>query len=143
MISSNKEDYLRAMYHLWEENEVLIKVKHFDETNVKSNEIASYLQVSRPSVSRMMNTLEKDGFVQFQRYGKLKFTKKGEELAKNITAKHRIIELFLTEQLKIKGKKVHNLAHKLEHAFDDECISKLKKLLNNPKKDPHGKPIPR
>jgi len=44
--------------------------------------------------------------------------------------------------LKIDSKNVHQEAHRLEHAFSDDSINKIKKLLGNPKKDPHGKPIP-
>ena len=141
MITDNQEDYMRAMYHLWEENSEIAKIKH-KEIPIKSNEIASYLQVTKPSVSKMVNELSNKGLVKFERYGKLQFTARGKELARKIIVKHRIIELFLNKTLNIDEKKIHDLAHKLEHAFDDECIEKLRKLLGNPKIDPHGKPIP-
>ena len=141
MITTNQEDYLRAMYHIWEENNQIAKIKN-KEVIIKSNEIAEYLNVTKPSVSKMMGELSNKGLVKFERYGSLEFTKKGKETARNIIAKHRIIELFLKNKLKINEKKIHELAHKLEHAFDDECVQKLRTLLGNPKQDPHGKLIP-
>lgn len=132
MESASREDYLRAIYHLMEE-------KH----EVKSVEVADYLEVSKPSVSEMLKTLNSDGLIDYKRYSRVKFTKKGLNAAKGLTARHRIIESFLKDVLKISPKSIHDEAHRLEHAFSDESIERMRKLLNNPKTDPHGKPIPR
>jgi len=143
MVTETQEDYLRAMYHLWEDNKQVAHIKHIPEINIKSSEVAEYLNVTKPTVSKMMFYLKGRGYVNYSKYGKLKFTKKGQDRAKDLTAKHRIIELFLKDMLEIDDKKLHQLAHKLEHAFDDECIDKLHKMLGNPSTDPHGKHIPR
>ncbi|MBI2547782.1 metal-dependent transcriptional regulator [Candidatus Woesearchaeota archaeon] len=146
MISVTQEDYLRALYHLWEENCRIQEIKQKEHAigtkGIKSAEVAIYLHVTKPSVSKMMNELAVKGYVHFERYGRLRFTPKGKKLAEEITAKHRIIEIFLVEILEIRKEKIHGLAHKLEHAFDDECVERLKDLLKHPDKDPHGKPIP-
>ena len=68
---------------------------------------------------------------------------KGRRAAEKLTSKHRIIELFLKEVLKLRKTDFHEEAHRLEHAFSDESIGQIKRLLGNPKKDPHGKPIPK
>ena len=145
MVTASQEDYLRAMYHLWEENLEVARIKHksTDDIGVKSSEIAQYLDVSKASVSKMLNELANKGLIEFERYRKFKFTRKGKEAAKNIITKHRIIESFLKNILHIDDAKIHELAHRLEHAFDNECIDKLNKLLHNPSIDPHGKPIPK
>ena len=52
------------------------------------------------------------------------------------------IERFLQDMLRVNAKKIHEEAHRLEHAFSDESINRLRKVLGNPKYDPHGKPIP-
>jgi len=132
MESASREDYLRAIYHLMEE-----------KNEVKSVEVADYLEVSKPSVSEMLKTLNADGLIDYKRYSRVKFTKKGLNAAKGLTARHRIIESFLKDVLKISPKSIHDEAHRLEHAFSDESIERMRKLLNNPKTDPHGKPIPR
>ena len=132
MESISREDYLRAMYHLIEENE-----------EVKSVEVADYLGVSKPSVSEMLKNLDADGLIQYKKYSKINLTKNGFKAAKNLTARHRIIEAFLKDMLKINPQKIHEEAHRLEHAFSDESIGKMGKILGNPRKDPHGKPIPR
>ena len=131
MFTTNREDYLRGLYILNEE-----------KGEIKSIDLAHYLNVSKPSVSEMVQELNKEGLVSYRKYSKLKFTAKGKRIAQKLTSKHRLIELFLKNVLKIDSKNVHQEAHRLEHAFSDDSINKIKKLLGNPKKDPHGKPIP-
>ena len=130
MFTTNREDYLRGLYILNEE-----------KGEIKSIDLAHYLNVSKPSVSEMVQELNKEGLVSYRKYSKLKFTAKGKRIAQKLTSKHRLIELFLKNVLKIDSKNVHQEAHRLEHAFSDDSINKIKKLLGNPKKDPHGKPI--
>ncbi len=130
MFTANREDYLRGLYILNEE-----------KGEIKSIDLAHYLNVSKPSVSEMVQELNKEGLVSYRKYSKLKFTAKGKRIAQKLTSKHRLIELFLKNVLKIDSKNVHQEAHRLEHAFSDDSINKIKKLLGNPKKDPHGKPI--
>ena len=131
MFTANKEDYLRGIYILEEE-----------KGHIKSIDLAHYLKVSKPSVSEMVKELNKEGLVSYKKYSKLKFTAKGRIIAQKLTSKHRLIESFLKNILKIDSKNIHEEAHRLEHAFSDESVQKLRKLLGNPKKDPHGKPIP-
>ena len=131
MFTANKEDYLRGLYILKEE-----------KGEIKSIDLAHYLNVSKPSVSEMVKELNKEGMVSYKKYSKIKFTTKGRKIAEKLTSKHRLIEFFLKNMLKIKSNNVHREARRLEHAFSDDSIKKLRKLLGNPKKDPHGKPIP-
>ena len=132
MESANKEDYLRGIYHLME-----------DDPDVKSVDLADYLNITKPSVSEMLQQLNREGLVEYKKYSKLKFTSKGKKIAQKLTFKHRIIESFLKNMLRINSEDVHEEAHRLEHAFSDEAIEKLRRLLGNPKEDPHGKPIPK
>lgn len=131
MNSASKEDYLRAIYHLMEE-----------KPRIKSVEIADYLNITKPSVSEMLKNMGKEGIIKHRKYSEIKLTKKGLNWARNLTARHRIIETFLEQKLRINPKKIHEEAHRLEHAFSDDSIEKIRKMLHNPRTDPHGKPIP-
>src|SRR3990167_9133160 len=114
MFTANKEDYLRGLYILEEE-----------KGQIKSIDLAHYLNVSKPSVSEMVQELNKEGLVSYKKYSRLKFTSKGKKIAQKLTSKHRLIELFLKNVLKIDSKNVHQEAHRLEHAFSDESIFKI------------------
>ena len=131
MFTASREDYLWGLYILEEE-----------KVTIKSIDLAHYLDVSKPSVSEMVKELSREGLISHKRYSSLNFTPKGRKIAKKLTSKHRLIELFLKKILRIQSKRIHEEAHRLEHAFSDDSINRIKKLLGNPKKDPHGKPIP-
>jgi DtxR family transcriptional regulator, Mn-dependent transcriptional regulator len=132
MTTQNREDYLRALYVLQEKGQTL-----------RSSDVASYLGVSKPSVSEMVRRLNDEGLIKSAPYAKLHFTPKGKRMAMELTSKHRIIELFLKNVLKRNGSQIHNEAHRLEHAFSNESIAQMRKLMRNPTEDPHGMPIPK
>lgn len=132
MKSASKEDYLRGIYHLMEDNK-----------EIKSVELADYLNITKPSVSQMLQELDKEGMIDYKRYSRLKLTDKGRKIAEKVTFKHRIIETFLKNMLKINSTEIHEEAHRLEHAFSDKSINRLRRILGNPRLDPHGKPIPK
>ena len=134
MINKSREDYLRAIYHLQEEQD--------NTKGCNSIDISNYLQISKSSVSEMLRKLTDEDLINSELYGKVKLTNKGKKIAIEMTRKHRIIEVFLKEILKIKGKKIHEEAHLLEHAFSDESIEALSNLIDNKISCPHGKKIP-
>lgn len=134
MIEKTKEDYLRAIYHLGEEEN--------DGADVSSVDICKYLKISKSSVSEMLRKLIKENLIRSEPYGKVRLAKKGLSSAVNITRKHRVIEVFLSEILKLKRDMIHEEAHKLEHAFSDESIKSICKMIGTAKNCPHGKNIP-
>ena len=133
MIKKTKEDYLRSIYHLQEEQD--------NNQGVSSVDISKYLKISKSSVSEMLRKLTKEKLILSEFYGKVRFTKKGLSCAVDVTRKHRIIEVFLSEILKIKSDLIHEEAHRLEHAFSNESIESISKLIEN-RRCPHGKKIP-
>jgi DtxR family Mn-dependent transcriptional regulator len=133
MVSITKEDYLRAIFRLQEGA----------PDPVRAIDIARYLRLSRSTVSERLQKLAKEKMIVYPKYANLKFTKKGFDIAKNLTYKHRVIEVFLERKLGISSKEVHSEAHRLEHAMSDKVIKKLHHFLGKPQKDPHGKPIPK
>ncbi len=129
MLSATREDYIRAIYLL-----------SFD-SSASVTDVADRLSLSKSTVSERIQDLVTDGLVETEPYSGVSLTAKGLEVAKVLTYKHRIIEVFLHETLGIDAEKVHIEAEKLEHAFSDEVIKKLAKFLKNPTSDPHGTKI--
>lgn len=131
MVTTATEDYIRAIYVLEQRGKPYL------------TDVASYLKLSKASASEMVKSLGKQGFIDYKPYSSLKLSRKGKNLAEKLTYKHRIIEVFLAKVIKLPENKIHEEAHKLEHAFSDESISRIKAILGNPKTDPHGQPIPK
>ena len=59
-----------------------------------------------------------------------------------VLRRHRLIETFLVNVLKMDWSAVHPEAERLEHAISDEVLDRLDALLGHPATDPHGDPIP-
>lgn len=133
MLTSSQEDYLRIIYNLYEEN----------GQSISSVNIAEYLNISKAAVSKMLKKMSFENLIEMNPYSNIFFTKKGLREAKKVVYKHRIIEVFLIKILKVDKNKMHDEAHKLEHAFSDKSIKKLANFLNNPKFCPDGKKIPK
>lgn len=132
--SQSQEDYLKTIYSLRE------KASGGD---VKSVAIAKNLYVSKAAVSKMIRRLRNQNLVKTDPYSAVKLTQKGERQAKMLVRKHRLIEVFLVNHLKIDQKKMHEEAHKIEHTFSDETTKKLEIFLGVPKFSPEGHPIPK
>jgi len=131
MQNISKEDYLSVIY------------KNKDENNsIRSNLIAEKLEVSGAAVSDMLKKLAKDGLINYEKYKEISLTEAGENYARNIVRRHRIWEVFLNQIIGMPWEKVHDEAHKLEHSSSDELINRMEEMLEFPKYDPHGDPIP-
>jgi DtxR family Mn-dependent transcriptional regulator len=132
-ITSTQEDYLRAIYLLASETQNPVKV----------TAIVAKLKLSKSTVAQRLKDLVTKGWIEHKKYGPVILTEQGLKIAGNLTYKHRVIELFLSEILGIPEAEVHDEAHELEHALSDKVIHKIANLLNNPTHGPHGKEIPK
>ncbi len=126
-ITATREDYIRAIYILQEKG---------IEPGIM--QIAERLQLSKSTVSERIKELTADGLTISKPYSTVSLTKAGIRLGRNMTYKHRLIEVFLHETLKLPTEKVHAEAERLEHAFSDEAITLLDAFLKHPTHDPHG-----
>ena len=108
---------------------------------VKSIDIAATLKLSKNTVSSTLQKLLNNGYIRMDKYSPVRLTKKGERIAGRMNFRHRVIETFLHEKLRLDKKEIHEEACRLEHAASDEMVEKLWKFLGKPKKDPHGEEI--
>ena len=132
MLNEQRENYIRAIYLISSRNGA-----------ARGKDLSDYLKVSKNAVSAMLTQLRSENYAVHEKYGALSLTRKGASLAKKLTAKHRLIELFLVKKLGHDPKEVHPEACRLEHVFSRKSLSAMKRLLGNPKLDPHGQPIAR
>ncbi len=105
-------------------------------------DIAKRLHLSKSTVSERLKELVDEGLVQAKPYSTVTLTRKGRYAATHLTYKHRMIEVFLSQVLKVPREKVHQEAELLEHACSDDVIQRMAIFLKHPTHDPHGTPIP-
>ena len=129
--SASKENYIKAIFHLQQEQE-----------SVTTNALAEALQTKPASVTDMLKKLKTQKLLQYEKYRGVKLTSEGKKLAVQIVRKHRLWEYFLVEKLQFGWEEVHDIAEELEHISSKKLIDRLDAFLDFPKADPHGDPIP-
>lgn len=129
--SESVQNFLKSVYSLQQQVE-----------RVSTNSLADVLAISAPSVTDMAQRLEEAGLLDYQKYKGVRLTEAGEQLALKVIRQHRLIELYLVEELGYELREVHAEAERLEHAVSDRFVEAIAAKLNNPDFDPHGDPIP-
>ena len=132
MPTLTQEDYIRAIYRL---SEAL-------DRPIKSTELVEKMGLNKSTVSQRLKEMQRHGWIEQVAYGPINLSTEGLRIAKNLTYKHRLIELYLTEELGFQPDEVDDEAHKLEHAVSDKLILKMAKKLGNPTHCPHGQELP-
>ncbi|MEF8893012.1 metal-dependent transcriptional regulator [Halodesulfurarchaeum sp.] len=132
MLSDVMEDYLKVIFRLQET----------DEPPIPPSQIADQLDVTAPSVTSMMESLEERGLVEREKYAGVELTPEGETVALEILRHHRLLEAYLADHLDYEWSEVHEEAEVLEHHISEEFEARVAEALDHPATDPHGDPIP-
>jgi DtxR family Mn-dependent transcriptional regulator len=130
-LTRSVEDYLKVIYHLSSQGGF-----------AATSDIAAQLDVSPPSVSGMVKRLSETGLIEHVPYRGVQLTAQGRRAALKMIRRHRILEVYLIEQLGYDWDGVHDEAERLEHAVSDNLIERMSGALGHPRYDPHGAPIP-
>jgi DtxR family Mn-dependent transcriptional regulator len=109
---------------------------------VSTGELAAALGVSPGTVTSMFKTLADSGLATYKPYEGVSLTPAGKRLALRMLRRHRLIELFLVDTLKLTWDRVHEEAEHMEHAVSDYLVDRIDEYLGRPEADPHGDPIP-
>ena len=109
---------------------------------VSTTELAERLGVTPGSVSAMLRKLSEVGLVEHEPYRGVRLTSQGRRVALEVLRHHRLLELFLAEELGMPWDRVHAEAEVLEHVLSEELEELIAARLGDPTVDPHGDPIP-
>ena len=131
-MTRSEENYLKTIFHLGGSQ----------ATPISTNAIAEQMETKPSSVTDMAKKLADKGLVHYKRYQGVSLTKTGVRTALGIIRKHRLWEVFLVKKLDFTRDEVHEVAEQLEHIKSEKLIDKIDELLDFPKYDPHGDPIP-
>lgn len=129
--SLTEENYLKALFNT---------ANKAGEVNVA--ELSKTLEIKMPTVTSMMKKLADKKLVHYESYKPPRLTEKGKREAGLIIRKHRLTEMFLVDKMKLGWEDVHDIAEQIEHIQSPVFFEKMDELLDFPKLDPHGSPIP-
>ncbi|MBQ7264819.1 MAG: metal-dependent transcriptional regulator [Firmicutes bacterium] len=113
-IQESGEDYLETILILREKNNL-----------VRAIDIANEMGYSKPSVSRAMSILKKEGYININESNYISLTESGEEKARGVYEKHRLLTRFF-ESLGVDHETAVNDACRIEHVISPITFEKIK-----------------
>ncbi len=122
--SSAVEDYLERILEL-------IDSKGY----ARVVDIATGLKISQASVTNMVQRLDADGLLKYEKYRGLVLTSAGETLARNITRRHQLLTDFLT-LLRLDKQVIHHDVEGMEHHISPPTLRAIEALTAQLKRRP-------
>lgn len=130
-LSPSTEDYLKAIYKLEK-----------GDGPVSTKALADELDIAAPSVTEMTKRLAERGLIEREPYKGATLTDAGTKVALEVLRHHRLLELYLKEEIGHSWEELHEEAERLEHHISEAFEDRLDELMDYPTRDPHGHPIP-
>jgi DtxR family transcriptional regulator, manganese transport regulator len=122
--SSAVEDYLERILEL-------INSKGY----ARVVDIATSLNISQASVSNMIQRLDGEGLLKYEKYRGLVLTSAGETLARNIARRHELLTDFLT-LLRLDKQVIHHDVEGMEHHISPPTLRAIEALTAQLKRRP-------
>jgi len=122
--STRMEDYLEIISEL-------VDLKGYATTL----DISRYMNVSAPSVTKMLQRLDENGFLEYEKYHGINLTDSGKQIADGIKQKHGILLEFF-EILGVGYETANQDAEGVEHHLNSKTIKQLKKFITFLKANP-------
>ena len=118
MISSSLEEYLKTIYILKKQGQ-----------DIKVTTIANRMNCTKPSVNKAIKNLKANEMLEYEAYGEIRLTNKGEALAKKVLEAYDIVYVFLTEILEIPKEEAKEEAIRLKAVMNDNTLNMLTKYV--------------
>ena len=118
------EDYLEVISEL-------VELKGYATTL----DISRYMNVSAPSVTKMLHRLEENKLLEYEKYHGINLTKKGTQIAFEIRQNHGILLEFF-EILGVSHDTANKDAEGIEHHLNPKTIKQLRKFITFLKANP-------
>ena len=122
--TARMEDYLKVISEL-------IELKGY----AISSDISNYMNVSPPSVTKMLRRLDKDGYLEYTKYRGLSLTPNGKHISNEIRQKHSdLLDFFqiIGVDVTIANKDVEGI----EHHLNPKTMKQLRKFTTFLKSKP-------
>ncbi len=113
-LTNSKQEYLKTIYIL-----------KSTEGEIKVTEIANKLNKTKASVNNAINSLKADGLINYEPYGKIELTEKGEKEAIKIIEAYDIVKLFLTDIIGATEENAIEEAKAIKTALSTDSLNKL------------------
>ena len=123
MPTPSMEDYIEQIYNL-------IETKGY----ARVSDIAEALEVHPSSVTKMVQKLDKDEYLNYEKYRGFVLTAKGKKIGKRLVFRHELLEEFL-EIIGVEKDNIYNDVEGIEHHLSWNSIDRSGDLVNYFKTD--------
>jgi Mn-dependent DtxR family transcriptional regulator len=117
-VSESVEMYLKEIYILSRDGDA-----------AKTGAIAERLGISAGSVTEMLDRLQEQDLLEYEKYRGARLTDDGERQARELLRKHCLIERFLVESLGVE-EGFHEEACRLEHVMSEDVAERLGRFVS-------------
>jgi DtxR family transcriptional regulator, Mn-dependent transcriptional regulator len=117
-LTPSMENYLESIYELGKDGQV-----------VRVKDVANKMSVKMASVTGALQNLAKNDLVHYSPYQYIELSAKGEELARCIHNRHRVLTSFLEDALGVAPEIAEEDACKLEHVLSRKTMDGLLKFM--------------
>ncbi len=117
MATPSMEDYIEQIY-------LLIENKGY----ARVSDIADALSVHPSSVTKMVQKLDKDDYLVYEKYRGLILTPKGNKVGKRLVYRHELLEQFL-ELIGVKEENIYDDVEGIEHHLSWDSIDRIGDLV--------------
>jgi Mn-dependent DtxR family transcriptional regulator len=117
------EDYLEVIYEL-------VQQKGYATTI----DISQCLNVSSPSVTKMLQRLDESRYLDYEKYRGIHLTQQGTDVAKNIHKRHSLLAEFL-KIIGVDEDTANRDAEGIEHHLHSETLKRLEEFVKTVKKN--------
>jgi len=124
-------EYLEVIYYLSARQEPVIGAR-----------LAEWMKVTPPTVTDIVQRMEKQGYIARDGRGEIHLTDEGFTLAEAMVKRHRVLERFLVDVMGIPWHMIHEEAVRLEHNLSPLMEQRIEALVGQSTTCPHGNPIP-
>ena len=122
--TTREEDYLEVIAEL-------VELKGYATTL----DISRFMNVSPPSVTKMLQKLDESGYLEYEKYHGINLTEKGKQIANTIRQKHGILLDFF-EILGVGIDIANQDIEGIEHHLNPKTIRQLRKFITFLKSNP-------
>ncbi|MFD0711032.1 transcriptional regulator MntR [Paenibacillus sp. GCM10027626] len=117
MPTPSMEDYLERIYKLIDE-----------KGYARVSDIAEGLEVHPSSVTKMIQKLDKDNYLVYEKYRGLVLTSKGKKMGKRLVDRHELLESFLTV-IGVREENIYTDVEGIEHHLSWDSITCIETLV--------------
>lgn len=117
MPTPSMEDYIEQIYMLIE-----------DKGYARVSDIAENLQVHPSSVTKMVQKLDRDQYLNYEKYRGLVLTSKGKKVGKRLVYRHELLEQFL-QIIGVNKENIYEDVEGIEHHMSWNSIDRIGDLV--------------